>query len=88
MLRPILYKNGALYAKGCESLGSLLDARRRDYNPIRYSVDEIVNTFEPVLECLDFLHQKSIYYGNLSAEHIVFFENGDIFLKDWLFKNP
>lgn len=67
-------------------MASLLESRRRDYNPSRYSVDEVLNTFEPVIECLEFLHQKGIHFGNLSSDHIVFFENGDILLKDWLFK--
>ena len=46
----------------------------------------MLNTFQPIIECLEFLHQKDIIYGNLSAEHIVFLDSGEIFLKDWLFK--
>lgn len=86
LLRPILYKNGVLYEKGCESLASLLDGRRRDYNPIRYSIEELGNTFEAVLECLEFLHSKGVVFGNLGPDHVVFFEDGAIYLKDWLFK--
>lgn len=86
LLRPILYKNGVMYQRGCENLATLLESRRRDYNPSRYSVEEVLNTFESVIECLEFLHQKDIVYGNLSAEHIVFFDSGEIYLKDWLYR--
>lgn len=86
LLRPILYKNGLMYEKGCENLASMLEFRRRDYNPSRYSMEEIINTFEPIFECLEFVHKNGISYGNLNAEHITFFEDGSIFLKDWLFK--
>lgn len=87
LLRPIVWRNGMLYAKGCENLGSLVEARRRDYRMERFSDVEVANTFEPILECLGYLHSQGITYSRITAQHIVFFENGEIFLKDWLF-NP
>lgn len=38
LLRPILYKSGALYARGCETLATMLDFRRRDYRPLHFTV--------------------------------------------------
>lgn len=50
-----------------------------------YSKEEINNTFIPIIECIEFLHQKNIVHGNISPESVIFFESGDILLKDWLF---
>lgn len=74
-----------LYKRGCENLGSVLAARRRDYQVERFSEPELANTFEPVLQCLGYLHAHGIVYARLTAQHIAFFDDGKIMLLDWLF---
>lgn len=43
-----------------------------------------MNTFLPVLECLLHLHGNKIVHGSVSSESIVFDEEGDVKLRDWM----
>ena len=49
LLRPLLHKDGALFLRGASTLGTLLEQRRRDYRPDKYSREELENTFSPLL---------------------------------------
>lgn len=49
-----------------------------------YEEEELVNTFTPVLQCLQYLHSKGVTHGSLCPENIVFNEEGDVMLRDWL----
>ncbi|CAM6001978.1 unnamed protein product [Sphagnum balticum] len=49
-----------------------------------FSEEEILNTFLPVLECLNFIHRKGIVHGSVHPANVVVTEDEEVKLKDWL----
>ena len=74
LIRPIVYNNGLLYPRGVSTLETELENRRRAHSLLHFEESEIVNTFLPLLECLQFLHQKGVVHGGVTPEGIVFTE--------------
>jgi serine/threonine protein kinase len=51
---------------------------------IPFEETEISNTFLPLLECLQFLHKKGIVHGGVVPRNIIFTEEEEVKMKDWM----
>ena len=57
--------------------------RQRAFNKDYFSEDELINTFSPLFECVEYLHANNVVHGQIHPENIVFV-NEEIKLRDWL----
>jgi serine/threonine protein kinase len=57
-------------------------------NKVFYEEDELVNTFTPIIECICYIHQKGLIHSSISPKNIIFDEEGDVMLRDWLVELP
>jgi len=37
-----------------------------------YEEDELMNTFSPILQCIQYLHSKGVTHGSIYPENIIF----------------
>ena len=84
LVRPIVYNNGLLYPRGMSTLETELENRRRARVCLPFSEAEIINTFLPLLECLQFLHKEGVVHGAVTPSSIIFTEDQEIKMNDWM----